>query len=455
MPDVRLRLEQKQAEFVFDWSSRYLLAYGGRGSMKTTSVAAKAAMRASFPGAREGLYRRKLVDLKRTTLVTLLEGNAATPPILPAGSYTHNQQKNEISIVGGGKIVYGGFESGEVSRQGGATGSQSSENLTGAGIDEWVQVTEQHFDLLDPAVRVPHAKLPNQIYGACNPGAPSHYLARRFGLALDHVCKDGYRAWHMDPRDNPHLPPVSIRVLENLEGVARARFLEGKWVGSDGLVSHPWDRMVHCVEQSCTPDQVILAVDDGWTDPFVCLRIEIDYDRRMHVSAEEYWSPSKTGRNRDDKIAAVKALGGMDANYVVYDSAASELGDAFRQAGLPAIPVVKRSSGDWIMQTVQMVSQRLAVAGDGRPRLTVDPTCVATVAEFETYEMDTRTDKPFDRDNHALDALRYAVCTFDGGPKPLFEAIGSYEGELDENGRDTRTWAQWRAENPDAGWSDA
>jgi hypothetical protein len=68
---------------------------------------------------------------------------------------------------------------------------------------------------------------------------------------------------------------------------------------------------------------------------------------------------------------------------------------------------------------IGLIQQRLVVQGDGRPRLTVDPCCTNLIREFESYEWkpggDRLKDEPMDRDNHALDALRYAVRSVDEG----------------------------------------
>jgi hypothetical protein len=56
---------------------------------------------------------------------------------------------------------------------------------------------------------------------------------------------------------------------------------------------------------------------------------------------------------------------------------------------------------------IAAVQNRLKAAGDGRPRLTVDPSCVETVNEFESYRYKPGTDRPVDEFDHALDALRY------------------------------------------------
>ena len=50
---------------------------------------------------------------------------------------------------------------------------------------------------------------------------------------------------------------------------------------------------------------------------------------------------------------------------------------------------------------------------DGSPLFTVDPSCVATITEFESYQYpenrQLNSDAPVKANDHAMDALRYAV----------------------------------------------
>jgi phage terminase large subunit len=62
---------------------------------------------------------------------------------------------------------------------------------------------------------------------------------------------------------------------------------------------------------------------------------------------------------------------------------------------------------------IQQVKQHLAMQGDGRPRLTIDPACTNTINEFTAYVWQRRDgvslDKPIKENDHAMDALRYAL----------------------------------------------
>ncbi len=69
------------------------------------------------------------------------------------------------------------------------------------------------------------------------------------------------------------------------------------------------------------------------------------------------------------------------------------------------------------------MQKRLAIGDDGRPLLTVDPRCTNLIREFETYEWMPDRDKPRKAFDHALDALRYAIMSYDGAVAPMLTVV--------------------------------
>lgn len=408
---VRIPVLQHQADFIAD-ESPWLLTDGGRGSGKTRALAMKLVHRASRPGAREGLFRQRLIDLRSTTLKTLLEGDGAMPPVLFPGTYAHNQQSKTIRIYGGGEIIYNGLDQGDVSRTFGSTGKASSLNLSGAAFDEAVEMSEQNIIQISGGVRIKVAGLPLQRYFACNPGPPSHWLAKRFGLEPGGHPKQGHSRIKAPARLNHYLPQEFLDELASLEGVARDRYWLGKWVGSDGLVYDAWDRNVHVRTRDWEPKHTIAGVDFGYTDPMACLVIDLDHDGRMHIRHEHY----ETGLDNDQVASLIADLAG--GNTVYADSADPGMIGTLQRRGV-AVKGAKKGP-DSIEFGIGLIQTRLRVQGDGLPRLTVDPNCLNTIREFESYERARARDggmkeQPVDRNNHAMDALRYAVMEHDKG----------------------------------------
>lgn len=417
---LEVKLLPKQMEFVENERDPYLLYSGCRAGGKSRGLCWKVFKRARIPGAREGLFRMNESDLKGSTLKTLLEGDGELPPVIPQGMYSHNQQKREIKLHGGGEIIYRGFDKGVSAKEMGGTGGKSSMNLTGAAIDEVVEVPESLYVQLDGSVRSTVRNLPDQIYAACNPGHPSHWVARKFGLSAEYQ-KPEEGAWAIQTNifENHFLNPLFVKRLANsLSGVAYDRYILGKWVGSDGLIFDRFLRSTHVTNERNPATRVVYAVDPGYTDPFVILELEVDHDKRIHVSREFYRAKTveSPGVTHDEGIQILRSMMVEGDCEVVVDSAVPELVEAMQRVGIRASASTKGAGS--IETGINAVQHRLIDPGDGRPRLTVSESCVNTIREFESYEWaknkDGWKDKPVDANNHAMDALRYGVRHIDG-----------------------------------------
>lgn len=363
---------------------------------KTYALCTGAMMRATVPHAREAIIRKHRVTLTATTLVTLLEGDGMNPPVLPPNSYTHNKNEGVIRLNGGGEIVYFGLDD---------PNKIGSRSLTGANIDEAVEVTERDWDMIQTRVSLDVPGLVRQVRGACNPGSPGHFLARRFGLAHGHVAMPGHVSFRTRSRENFFLPADYLERISHLQGAAYRRLVEGEWVGSEGLVFDNWDREVHVVENPGPFAWSVIGVDDGSTNPFAALLIDVDGDGRAHVCREVYGSKMLI----QAKAAAVREL--MQAGQVervIVDPAAAQL-----RHELHELDIATEGGDNAVLDGLQVVAQRLAPAVDGRPRLTVDPSCTNLIREFESYEWlvtpgGLSKDAPKKENDHALDALRLA-----------------------------------------------
>ena len=447
----------KQAEFILESDHRYVCYSGCRAGGKSYALCNKLVARAKVPRAREGLFRQNMTDLRNSTLKTLLDGDGEMPPALPLGTYDHNKVEGVINIHGGGEILYGGFDKGIAARQMGGTGSKSSMNLTGAAIDEAIEVPESMFIQLDGSVRSVVPGLSQQIYVACNPGPPANWVARKFGLSSEYPDPhDGAWAITTTIYENTFLDPKWVKgYAASMSGVAYDRYIMGKWVGSDGLVYDRFYRSTHVRSEAEEPASVMYAIDPGYTDPFVILEIEIDYDGRMHISREFYRAKSedRQGVSFQEGLAALREMMRDPDADCVFDSALPALIDDARSMGIRAIPAEKGQGS--IVSGINAVQARLTLADDNRPRITVHPDCVSTIREFESYEWDRGVsglkDKPVDADNHAMDALRYAVRHVDGAPQFMFVASGAGEA-ADREERKAKTFDDLRREDPEWGW---
>lgn len=417
MPTVTRNLFRKQIEFVTA-PERFVLQSGGFGSGKSEALCVSLVRRAAVKGAREGLTRKSLESLKKSTLKTLLDGDGARPSVLPPGSYTHNKGEKTIKIHGGGEILYFGMDD---------PGKLGSLNLSGIAVDELIQFTEADWTWMLGRVRVRIAGLPNQIYGATNPGPPSHWIADKFGLALGKVAHSGYRAIRTKTTDNPHLPPDYVASVNALTGVQHRRFFLGEWAGADGLVYDTFDREKHVMARHGPWARTVIGVDVGYTNPFAALLVHVDGDGRVHIAAEEYQSKLMPDE-QCSRIAGLVAMADTEPEAVLIDPSEPQLIQLVRGIGHNARP-----ADNAIESGTHRVRNRLRDPGDGRPRLTVDPSCENVIREFESYEFEAKSekdrtpdsdmkDKPKKKFDHAMDALRYAIAYIDP-PQGVFDLI--------------------------------
>lgn len=248
-----------------------------------------------------------------------------------------------------------------------------------------------------------------QLFGDCNPAGQRHWIRER-------AANGRLRLLQSYHKDNPTLyddagqiteqGKRSLAVLNNLTGVRRKRLLEGEWATAEGAVYDSFSHEIHVKDTDWARyPSWIMAIDEGFTNPAVILLIGLDADDRLHIAREFY------ERNRlEADVVATCADWAREhpARFVAVDAAAAGLIAALKRKGLKAEPHKGR-----VLDGIAKVQERLAIQGDGLPRLTVDPSCVNTINEFESYVWKPERDEPVKDNDHALDALRYGVIALD------------------------------------------
>lgn len=250
-----------------------------------------------------------------------------------------------------------------------------------------------------------------QLFGDCNPAGQRHWIRERAASGRLRLLQ----SYH---RDNPTLyddngqvteqGKRSLAVLNNLTGVRRKRLLEGEWATAEGAVYDMFNHDIHVKETDWDRyERWVLALDEGFTNPAVILLIGLDTDERAHIAREFY----ERGRLQAEIVAfCVDWSQQFPVRLVAVDAAAASLIGALREAGIQAEPYKGR-----VLDGIKAVQDRLIVQGDGLPRLTVDPSCVNTINEFESYVWKPEKDEPVKENDHALDALRYGIIAL-GAP---------------------------------------
>lgn len=256
-----------------------------------------------------------------------------------------------------------------------------------------------------------------QLMGDCNPAGSKHWIRER-------AAAGRLRLIHTTHRDNPTIYDASGNLtehgksvmsdLQSLTGVRRKRLFEGIWATAEGAVYDMFDASIHVkVRDGAEMKQWGLAMDAGYTHPAVILLIGVDNDGRWHIFREFY----ERGKLQEDIVARAKDWFlhaylptknddkdpvWIHCSMVAVDEAAAGLIADLRNNGIPAQGAKGR-----VFAGISAVQDRLKIQGDGLPRLTVDPSCVNTINEFESYQWKPEKDEPVKENDHAMDAIRY------------------------------------------------
>lgn len=420
------------AQRIMRCRDRRILIEGPLGTGKTRLDLEKIrACCLKYPGCRWIILRSVRKWLTNSALVTWEE-----KVIVPGEmKFDRIQRSNrtEYQFKNGSVVVVAGLDD--------AQGVFSSE-YDGALIVEAIEVRQDVVEKVDGRLR--YNRMPyQQLLMELNPGAPSHWL----NLAADRVT-DG-KTWctrfRMRHEDNPALfthdglkTPFGesyLARLDDLTGVRRLRYRDGKWAQAEGVVFDCWDSSVNLIPPFAVPAdwRRIWSVDFGYTNPFVWQLWAVDHDGRMFLIKEIY----RTKLAVEDAAVMIREhTSGEPLPEAIVRDHDREDGVTLERhlGGMATIPAIKA-----VTAGIDLVNSRMKKAGDGKPRLFIfqnalvhdpDQDLLAagkpthTAAEMDTYVFKKKADgsvskdEPVKENDHGADCGRYACAYLDHGPRP-------------------------------------
>lgn len=151
-----------------------------------------------------------------------------------------------------------------------------------------------------------------------------------------------------------------------------------------------------------------LTIDFGMTDPTAAVFVHIDYDGNWWIYDEVY----QTDLDLEPLIKVLRDKMGDDRfTRILGDGAARFELESLRRRGFRITGAKK--GADSIANGIKEVKTLLPLReGTGKPKMYVRANCKKVITEFESYswESDDHGDpvnKPEDKNNHAMDAIRY------------------------------------------------
>ena len=301
----------------------------------------------------------------------------------------------------GQKILFRGFD--EVEKLASITVEQGY--LCWVWVEEAFEIqSEADFNKLD--LSVPRGDLPSPLFKQTtltfNPWSERHWMKKRFfdkreknvwTDTTNYLCNEFLdktdRALYEDMKqNNPRLYAVA--------GL-------GDWGLSEGLIFERWQ--IESFDHKNLPDaqncRHVFGLDYGYTnDPTAFVAMAVNpLDKVLYVYDEHY-----EHRMQNDAIARMIIRKNLGKERIRADSAEPKSNDDLRRLGIARV-VAATKGPDSLRNGISRLQEY---------RMVIHPCCVKTIMELSSYVWATGSDgkalnTPIDRDNHLMDAMRYAM----------------------------------------------
>lgn len=383
----------------WNFTGRYRVVKGGRGSKKSTTTALNIIYRMMKYPLANTLVVRKVQDTQKDSTYAQLKWAANQLQV----SHLWDFIKSPLEIryrPTGQKILFRGLD--------------DPLKITSITVDTgflcwcWMEeafqiMNEDDFDKIDMSIR---GELPEgyfkQISVTFNPWSEKHWLKQRF---FD-VPNENTLAITTNYQCNEFLGDDDRKLFEWMKKNKPKRYRVeglGDWGVAEGSVFENWqERDFDWREIAQRPGiESAFAVDFGYSvDPTAFVAALVDKENRELFVYDEHYQKAMLNNHIADMIK----YKGYVKERIVADSAEPKSIEEIRRLGISRItPAVKGK--DSILNGIQLLQQFT---------IYVHPKCINMIVELSNYVWDTDksgqlVNKPIDDYNHLIDALRYGV----------------------------------------------
>ena len=386
--------------YLQDYSKRYEIYYGGAGSGKSKFVSQKLVYKA-MQSLRKILVLRKVNRTTKNSTFQILQDTLSEWKLLPYCKV--NKTDFSIMLPNGSQFICIGLDDQEKLK--------SIVGLTDAWLEEATEFTQNDFNQVD--LRIRERVDASQIILSFNPVSKPNWCFLQF--FKEDPTLDAFRAGcnivHTNYLDNKFLPDEYIKsllLLETTNPVFYKIYALGEFGSLDKLVYNNWQSIEFDYTQ--IKGKRCLGLDFGYTNDPTALTCSIVDDENKRLYVYQTWGG--TGY-LNDQIAKKLIELGYGRSTIIADSAEAKSIDEIKLAGVRRILPATKGPGS-ILQGIQRVQQY---------EIIVHPSCTELIEELQNYSWtkDKATNeyinKPVDKFNHYLDALRYSLQCIDDRPK--------------------------------------
>lgn len=414
---------QKQMEFILNSNAKYNLAHGAVRSGKTVCTLYKTMCEViRCPGNSIFIVGFSLSTIYRNVVSLLFDSEE-----LKFFAQFCTWSKGEHILMCGDKrikCIGAGDE--------GALGVIQGLTIDLCYCDEMTLYPDNVIDMIDTRLSREHSKL----FASMNPKQPDHKIKKWIDKAEG--GNELYYALHFTIDDNSFLPEnYKTNLKDNLRGLFYKRNYLGLWCMAEGAIFDFFDRSLHVrIYPPCAAEYYICGIDYGTSLTFAAVLIGVSTGRatqtgkKMWVEKEYYWNVAETNRQKTNAeyLRDVKAfLDAYPVRAVYIDPSAAQFKLEMRRAAFPC-----PETNNEVLDGIQIMANLMAEG-----TLSIMRECRNTIREIEGYVWDTRKaelglDAPVKKNDHAVDACRYAVAS---------HKVAKYDKTDEENaGFKRRSW---------------
>lgn len=381
IPEAFAPLWQKKADDGF--AVRYRAFYGGRGSAKSHSFCGAAVLKAADNPLRVGCYREIQKSI-RDSAKRLLDDKINEYGL----SHFFESTEREIRGINGSLFIFNGLRSNP-------DAIKSTEGLDLALLFEADKISQRSIKLLTPTVRKPGS----EIWAEWNPKLETDPIDEMFRGPNGPPPGSIVRKVNFD--QNPFFPEVLRKEME----WDKSRDLEiYKWVWLGDYQKHSEARVFKnwIVEEFERPKGTLFRFGADWgfsVDPTVLIRCDIE-GNRLYIDYEAY----QIGCEIVNMPTLFMSVPESERWPIIADSSRPETISHMQKNGFPKMQATVKGAGS-VDEGIQFLQSFDIV---------VHPRCKHTIDELTMYryKIDPLTQKSTsvleDKNNHVIDALRYA-----------------------------------------------
>ena len=397
MPTINLNISKQifcpiYLPYLYDYSKRYNVYYGGRASGKTKFIMQKLLIK--------GLRERRMILLMRKQTTQLRD--SVWKEMLQTISDFHlldyfSINKTEFRItcnINGTEFKCLGLDEPEKIK--------GFANISDVFMDEVTGFNKEDVELIDGTLRSPKFKLPLQMYFAFNPISKANFVYTYFGFDTGIVPSNTFilKSTYLD---NPFL---GANVAERYEALKQRDYQRwqiealGDFVSLDRLVFQ--NVKVEEFNHADIKGQLICGLDYGFVNDISAFVASLLDEENKKLYVFKIWGD--TNKTNQELANIIKAMG-FSKSVIIADCAEQKSIEEMRREGIIKIkPSVK--GADSIIHGIQKLQQY---------EIIVHPDCEGIITEFQNYawQKDKQSgeyiNKPIDAFNHYIDALRYSI----------------------------------------------